>query len=204
MTYQEIKAFDCGTKTYPVYPNQQKIKTHKPLLSEVFQLVKSKNSKVKFNIEIKADSIYDDVYTPKPNEFVSLVLELINEYDVFELTNLQSFDLRILEEVKRQSPNMEVALLVDEFEEIESKLSRLSYTPEIISPYFKLLDDAAFFAVHSIVTDVFVLTTSFNINLIRPVSSGVITAKGKVTRCQEIGDHEFEISCKLIEVSSSS
>jgi hypothetical protein len=31
-----------------------------------------------------------------------------------------------------------------------------------------------------------------------------ITAKGKVTRCQEIGDSEFEISCKLIEVSSSS
>jgi len=30
-----------------------------------------------------------------------------------------------------------------------------------------------------------------------------ITAKGKVTRCQEILDGEFEISCKLVEVSSS-
>ena len=48
------------------------------------------------------------------------------------------------------------------------------------STYFKLLDDAAFFAVNSIVEDVFVLTTSFNINLIRPVSSGKITAKGVV------------------------
>ena len=48
------------------------------------------------------------------------------------------------------------------------------------SVYFKLLDDSAFFAVNSIVTDVFVLTTSFNINIIRPVSSGKITAKGKV------------------------
>ncbi|MEO9965743.1 MAG: PaaI family thioesterase [Reichenbachiella sp.] len=48
------------------------------------------------------------------------------------------------------------------------------------SIYFKLLDDAAFFAVSSIVTDVFVLTTSFNINLIRPVSSGKIKAIGKV------------------------
>ena len=48
------------------------------------------------------------------------------------------------------------------------------------SVYFKLLDDAAFFAVNSIVKDVFVLTTNFNINLIRPVSEGVITAIGKI------------------------
>ncbi|WP_438426109.1 PaaI family thioesterase [Aquimarina macrocephali] len=48
------------------------------------------------------------------------------------------------------------------------------------SVYFKLLDDAAFFAVNSIVKDVFVLTTSFNINLIRPVDKGIITAVGKI------------------------
>ncbi len=48
------------------------------------------------------------------------------------------------------------------------------------SVYFKLLDDAAFFAVNSIVEDVSVLTTSFTINLIRPVNKGMITAIGKV------------------------
>ena len=48
------------------------------------------------------------------------------------------------------------------------------------SVYFKLLDDATFFAVNSIVEDVFVLTTSFNINLIRPANSGKITATGRV------------------------
>ena len=48
------------------------------------------------------------------------------------------------------------------------------------SVYFKLLDDAAFFAVNSIVMDVFVLTTSFNIHLTRPVTSGVIQAIGIV------------------------
>jgi acyl-coenzyme A thioesterase PaaI-like protein len=46
--------------------------------------------------------------------------------------------------------------------------------------YFKLLDDSAFFAVNSIVEDVFVLTTSFNINLIRPANEGIITAVGKL------------------------
>lgn len=48
------------------------------------------------------------------------------------------------------------------------------------SVYFKLLDDAAFFAVNSIVEDVFVLTTSFNLNIVRPANSGIITSVGTV------------------------
>jgi uncharacterized protein (TIGR00369 family) len=46
--------------------------------------------------------------------------------------------------------------------------------------YFKLLDDAAFFAVNSVVRDVFVLTVSFNIYLTRPVSAGELKASGWV------------------------
>ncbi len=46
--------------------------------------------------------------------------------------------------------------------------------------YFKLLDDAAFFAVNSIVEDAVVLTSSFNINIIRPANQGKILAKGTV------------------------
>ena len=48
------------------------------------------------------------------------------------------------------------------------------------STYFKLLDDAAFFAVNSVVKDVFVLTTSFNINIVRPVNKGLLTAIGEI------------------------
>ena len=48
------------------------------------------------------------------------------------------------------------------------------------SVYFKLLDDASFFAVNSILTDVFVLTTSFSIQLIRPASEGQLKAIGRV------------------------
>jgi uncharacterized protein (TIGR00369 family) len=48
------------------------------------------------------------------------------------------------------------------------------------SLYFKALDDAAFFAANSLVEDVFVLTTNFNLYLERPVSEGTITADGRV------------------------
>ena len=48
------------------------------------------------------------------------------------------------------------------------------------SVYFKMLDDAAFFAVNSIVKDVFVYTVSFNVQLLRPVSSGIIRSTGEL------------------------
>ena len=48
------------------------------------------------------------------------------------------------------------------------------------SVYFKLLDDAAFFAASSVVEDVFVLTTSFAINITKPVSKGNIKAIGNI------------------------
>ena len=48
------------------------------------------------------------------------------------------------------------------------------------SNYFKALDDAAFFAVNSLVEDVFVLTVTFNIQLLRPIAEGRMIATGKV------------------------
>ncbi|MFN8571399.1 MAG: PaaI family thioesterase [Gemmatimonadaceae bacterium] len=48
------------------------------------------------------------------------------------------------------------------------------------SVYFKCLDDAAFFAASSVVTDVFLFTVTFNVVLLRPVSEGVITATGRL------------------------
>lgn len=46
--------------------------------------------------------------------------------------------------------------------------------------YFKLLDDAAFFAANSLVEDVFVLTVSLNAYLIRPITEGEMKATGRV------------------------
>lgn len=48
------------------------------------------------------------------------------------------------------------------------------------SVYFKMLDDAAFFAANSIVEDVLVLTSDFTIHLLRPVVEGTLVARGKL------------------------
>lgn len=48
------------------------------------------------------------------------------------------------------------------------------------SVYFKLLDDAAYFSVQSILTDFFIVTTQFNIQMFRPVVQGQLRAVGHV------------------------
>ena len=45
--------------------------------------------------------------------------------------------------------------------------------------YFKMLDDAAFYAANSLVTDRFLLTTAFNLLLTRPIRRGPLTAIGR-------------------------
>ena len=45
--------------------------------------------------------------------------------------------------------------------------------------YFKMLDDAAFYAANSMVTDRFLLTTSFNLHFTKPVREGRVVAEGR-------------------------
>jgi len=62
------------------------------------------------------------------------------------------------------------------------------------SVYFKAMDDAAFFAANSVVEDVFVLTTSFTLHLLRPVTEGTLIATGTLvsaTRRLLIADAEL-------------
>ena len=45
--------------------------------------------------------------------------------------------------------------------------------------YFKMLDDAAFYAANSLVSDRFLLTTAFNLLLTRPITGGPVIAEGR-------------------------
>jgi len=45
--------------------------------------------------------------------------------------------------------------------------------------YFKMLDDAAFYAANSLVSDRFLLTTAFNLLLTRPLPAGAVIAEGR-------------------------
>jgi len=145
MSYQEIKQFDCGLKVHPRFVNQKKQTAYKPLLSEVIESceVFTKNnsfSSITYIIEIKSNSTYYDVFYPKPKEYVALVLRTIAQYDFKDRIVLKSFDVAILNEIKKQQPEIKVSLLVNREEVIFDKLKQLNFTPEILGPYYQLLN----------------------------------------------------------------
>jgi uncharacterized protein (TIGR00369 family) len=45
--------------------------------------------------------------------------------------------------------------------------------------YFKMMDDAAFYACNAMVSDRFLLTTAFNLNFTRPLKAGPVIAEGR-------------------------
>ena len=63
------------------------------------------------------------------------------------------------------------------------------------SIYFKMLDDACFFAANSKITETLVLTAHFEIDLLKPVVSGQIVAKAEAT---EITDRRVHAKGELL------
>ncbi len=80
MDYDSIKKFDTGSRGNKNFPQQRKMKTHKPLLAEVFDAVEEKIAKnglksVNYNIEIKSEPQEYDISQPQPEAFIDLVMQ---------------------------------------------------------------------------------------------------------------------------------
>ncbi|MBZ9631268.1 glycerophosphodiester phosphodiesterase [Salegentibacter sp. LM13S] len=148
MTYDSIRKFDVGSKGNRLFPNQQKQKTFKPLLTEaidsVENFIKQNNlEEVKYNIELKSSENKYGSYQPEPKEFVKLVMREIHEKELQKKINLQSFDVNILNEIHQSYPEVETAYLVFT-EGIQKNLDLLDFKPEIYSPNYGLVKDSAF------------------------------------------------------------
>lgn len=154
MPYTEIKLYDCGTKHHPRFPEQEKMKVAKPLLKDMVTTAEAyakKQGKAApfYNIEIKSDAAYDGVYSPAVADFIRLTIEEVHTLGITSRTNLQSFDLRALEEIKRQAPDIKVAYLVEKDIDTAAALKQLSYTPDIYSPYHQLVNAKMIDLCHS-------------------------------------------------------
>jgi glycerophosphoryl diester phosphodiesterase len=153
MDYDSIKMFDTGSRGNKNFPQQRKMKTHKPLLAEVFDAVEEKIAKsalksVHYNIEIKSEPQEYDISQLQPKAFVDLVMQVIAEKDMEKQINIQSFDPEILEVMHRNYPDIDLAFLVGD-KSLDENMKALTFTPQIYSPHFKLITDTAMVnAVH--------------------------------------------------------
>ena len=116
MTYDSIRRFDAGTKPHPRFPGQLKMKTYRPLLSDLIDSVEAyvKINKLKpvyYNIETKISPAGDGIYNPTPDVFVKAMMEVINKKAISKRVTIQSFDVRTLQILHKTEPKLTLSLL---------------------------------------------------------------------------------------------
>ena len=147
MPYETVKLYDVGSLPDESHPEQEKIRTFKPLLRDVVNKANQyahtmQKPRVKYNIEIKRSPEYDGEFHPPVAEFVDLVLSAVNELDIFDQTTIQSFDAEALRLVKAKAPRIKTAWLIMNQKTVQENITDLGFKPEIYSCYFKLLNEA--------------------------------------------------------------
>jgi glycerophosphoryl diester phosphodiesterase len=145
MTYDQVLEFDCGSKPYARFPEQEKMKATKPLLRDVIVAVEDHirsytRYEVDYNIEIKSEKETDNKFHPSPEEFSDLVYNFIDEYLPWDRVVIQSFDFRVLKYWHEKHPEVRLAALVENKKSIDANLEELGFKPSIYSPDFNLLN----------------------------------------------------------------
>jgi len=145
MSYDSIRRYQSGIKTHPMFPAQQKLKTFKPLLSDLIDSVESyvKANKLKpvyYNIETKCSPAGDGKYNPTPEVFVKAMMDVINKKGIKKRVIIQSFDVRTLKILHQTEPKLQLALLVQgKLNLTEEQLKKYGLTAKEVEDYFKQL-----------------------------------------------------------------
>ncbi len=148
MNYDSIISYDVGLKPHPRFVNQKKVAAIKPLLSSVFEIVKkycaaNKRQLPNFNIETKFMPATDDLYHPKPEKFVPLLMKIIADNKMENNVTIQSFDIRTLQIVHQQYNSIATALLIEDNDKrtFAQQITELGFNPTIYSPHYSLVNE---------------------------------------------------------------
>lgn len=147
MPYDSIRKFDIGSKGNVHFPEQQKMKAYKPLLSEMIDDMEAycaknrKDKPVRYNIEIKSGTDQYGISQPQPDVFVDLVMKIVKEKGIEKKSNIQSFDPQILNVLHKKYPKIKIAFLTGD-KGFAKNLAKLDFKPQIYSPHYGLVDQA--------------------------------------------------------------
>jgi glycerophosphoryl diester phosphodiesterase len=144
MTYAQIAKFDAGSKGNPNFPQQKKVKTSIPLLSDLIDSVQNYlritgKKQVFYNIETKSKPAGDNILHPEPEKFVDLLVGVLKKKNILPYVVIQSFDVRTLQVLHRKYPQIKSSLLIENTKSLDDNLALLGFKPFIISPNIKLV-----------------------------------------------------------------
>ena len=147
INYNEVAKYDVGMKPHPRFTKQEKIKVSKPLLSAVIDSAEAYTKEnnlpaIYYNIETKTKAKTDEIFHPKPELFVKLLIQVLQEKNILDRVTIQSFDIRTLQYLHQEYPTIQTAYLFEppSLESLESRLNKLGFIPTIYSPAYELVN----------------------------------------------------------------
>lgn len=154
LTAAQIRTYDCGSLRHPRFPEQQNLFQYKPTLVEVVDSMRSYcRSKgipePNWNIETKHTHEWETQgWVPPADVFAQLVHREIDRLNLRKRATVQSFSPATLEALHRRDPAIACCLLVENTADLSANLSRLSFRPQIYSPYYPLVTPEMIVACH--------------------------------------------------------
>lgn len=148
MDYVTLEKYDVGLKIHPGFTGQKKLAASIPTLSSLIDSVETKSKtigrKMNYNIEIKSVDGKDIIEHPAPDEFVELVVNILQNKNILNRTSIQSFDLRPLRVLHEKYPRIKTSYLVfgAESANAEKQIALLGFKPTIYSPEYKYVNKA--------------------------------------------------------------
>jgi glycerophosphoryl diester phosphodiesterase len=144
LPYATIQRCSVGEWPHPNFPEQQPVLSYRPLLRDVLQQVTAAsqglNNPVGFSIELKSSPAGDDIFHPRPAQFVDLVVAELQAVGAATRTTLLSFDPRVLQVARQFYPHLKLCLLVEDYlPPVADLFAELGFEPEVLGPDFQLL-----------------------------------------------------------------
>ena len=139
MPYAEIRQCALGVFPHPHFPEQQAVRTHRPLLREVlaattFACQQLKRPLVRYSVELKSDPAGDGILQPLPAHFVELVVGELELQQATNRTTLLSFDPRILQAIRCTAPRQPVCYLLEAVRSLSQLFYQLGFIPDVFGP----------------------------------------------------------------------
>lgn len=141
LTLAQIQSFDCGSKVKTGQPVPgEKISSLLQVLQSLDGRVTRKGQPLGFNIEIKYNPTLSPRYYPPRPEYVGLLLAALDEARIAnDRILVQSFDIDVLRELRRQRPGIRLAALLPDIKvgmDVARELNLDLITPHIsqVSP----------------------------------------------------------------------
>lgn len=145
MPYDSILKYDVGLRPVSRWPEQKKVAEVKPLATNLIDFIEEysarKGFKPGYNVEIKSlAGEGEGVLWPDYVEFCDKCVDLLLSKNLGDRLIVQTFDVRSLEYIHENWPNVILSYLTDSDEtDIETILGQISFKPEWWSPNYEVV-----------------------------------------------------------------